>query len=212
MSGSPGRRGLIKLSKDLAKLFCAVSTVCITGSKDTFDLKKLDGRNKFGTQNLKIDFSRLIETSYYGKSSSQYANCLICLVRKKFDVDVSVYYTSFKIGTYFQLIYSTPAALSTNVVHTFNCLSDANCPYVSVIPHHLATRVRLHLHSTITKTHVTEHLNVCDSCKKNSNMNSLDVNRKRNTEHETKIHEALQSRKSIHNSAKHCMLMVLRLW
>ena len=43
-------------------------------------------------------------------------------------------------------------------------------------------------HSTTTKTAVTEHLKVCDDCKKNSNMNSLNIIRKCNTEYETRCH------------------------
>ena len=39
-----------------------------------------------------------------------------------------MYYASFKTGTYLQLKCFTPA-LSSNVVHKFNCLHDANCSY-----------------------------------------------------------------------------------
>ena len=79
---------------------------------------------------------------------------------------MSVYYTSFKTGAYFQL----DALSSSNVADT-NCLCDANCSYIGMTTRHLATRVHEHLHSTITKTAITEHLQVCDSHKENSNQN-----------------------------------------
>ena len=63
-------------------------------------VKKFDDKNKLDTQKPKADFFRSIEVPYYGKSSSRFANRL---VKKKFYVDLSVYYTNFKFGAYFQL-------------------------------------------------------------------------------------------------------------
>ena len=54
-------------------------------------LEKVDGRDKLVTQKPKPNFSRSIEVPYCGKSSYQFANPHICLVRKKFHVDISVY-------------------------------------------------------------------------------------------------------------------------
>ena len=155
-------------------------------------LKKSDDENKSDTQTPKAYFSRSIKVPYYGKSSNQFANRLVCLVKRKFNVNVSVYYTSFKTSSYFQLKCSTPAALMSNVVYKFNCLHDANCSYIGMTTGLNVTRAHEHLHSTITKTAIAEHLKVCDDCKKNSTINSLNIIRKCNTKYEIKIHEALQ--------------------
>ena len=64
-----------------------------------------------------------------------------------------------------------------------------------IITRHLAPGVREHLHSTVTTTAITDHLKVCDNCKKKSNLNSFNVCRKYKTEYETKIHEALHIKK-----------------
>ena len=125
-------------------------------------------------------------------------------MKKKFIVDVSVYYsvlhqsvyyTSFKAGTYFQLKCSTLTALLSNVVFKFNCPRDTNCSYIDMTTRYLTTRAHEHLHSTTTKTAISEHLKVFEGRKKNSNINSLNIIRKYNIEYETKIHEALQIKK-----------------
>ena len=61
-------------------------------------------------------FPASIEVPYCGKSSYQFTNHLVYLVKKKFNVDVSVYSTSFKTGAYFQPICSASAALLSNEV------------------------------------------------------------------------------------------------
>ena len=106
-----------------------------------------------------------------------------------------MYYTSFKIGAYFQLKCSTPAALASNVVYQFDCLRDANCSYVGMTTRHLVTRVQEHLHSTTNKTAISEHLKLCESCKKDINIKSFKIIKKCSNEYETKIHEALQIKK-----------------
>ena len=80
-------------------------------------------------------------------------------------------------------------------MHKFNCLRDANCLHIGVTTRHLATRAPEHLHFTTKKTAITEHQKVRDDCKKNSDINLLNIIRKCNTEYETKIHEALQIKK-----------------
>ena len=129
-------------------------------------LKNFDLWNKLGTLKLKANFSHSIKVLYYGKSSYQIANRLICLFTKKLKVDMSVYYTGFKTSTYFQLKCSTHVALLSNVVYKFDCLNSANCSCNSMTTRHLATRAHEHLHSTITKLTITEHLKVCESCRK----------------------------------------------
>ena len=97
----------------------------------------------------------------------------------------------FKTGTYFQLNCSTTAGVFS-VVYKFDCLRDANCSCIGMTTRHFATRTHEHLYSTITKTAITEHLKVCNGCKKNSIINSLNIIKKCSTEYKTKIHEALQ--------------------
>ena len=67
--------------------------------------------------------------------------------------------------------------------------------HIGMTTRHLVTRIQEHLHSTTNKTAISEHLKLCESCKKDSNVKSFKIIKKCSNEYETKIHEALQIKK-----------------
>ena len=85
-------------------------------------LKKFEEQSaaKNNSQKTEKNFSFTLGQPYFGNSSRQFAKKLSDLVKRKFDVDINVYYTTFKTGFYFQLKCSTSLSLMSNVVYKFN--------------------------------------------------------------------------------------------
>ena len=124
-------------------------------------------------------------------SSRQFAKKLSVLIKRKFDVDINVYYTTFKTGFYFQLKCSTPLSLMSNVVYKFNCSCDADLSYIGMTTRH----VREHLHSKV-RSAVGKHINNCHVCKqKPVGVKDFKIMRACSTEYNTKIQEALLIKK-----------------
>ena len=88
------------------------------------------------------DFFFTFGLPYFGNSLRQFAKKLSVLVKRKFDVDINVYYTTFKTGFYFQLKCSTPLSLMSNAVYKFNCSCDADLSYIDMTTRHLNVRVK----------------------------------------------------------------------
>ena len=101
-------------------------------------LKKFEEQSaaKNNSQKTKKDFSFTLGLPYFGNSSRQFAKKLSVLAKRKFDVDINVYYTTFKTGFYFQLKCSTPLSLMSNVVYKFNCSCDADLSYIGMTTRH----------------------------------------------------------------------------
>ena len=125
-----------------------------------------------------------------------FAKRLTALVKTKFNVDINVYYTYFKTGSYFQRKCSTPFPLLPNVVYKFSCSRDANISYIGMTTRHLGTRIQEHLHHKTIKSAIREHFEICQNCKlNNTNLNGFKVLGTCNSEYATKIQEALLIKK-----------------
>ena len=90
------------------------------------------------------------------------------LIKNKFNVDINVYYTTLKTGSYFQLKCPTPTHLISNV-YKFTCSCDTNITYIGMTTRHLGVRVEEHLHSKKDSA-VQKPINVCQSCKNNKHL------------------------------------------
>ena len=95
---------------------------------------------------------------------NQFAKKLNGLVKRKFNVDINVYYTTFKTGFCFRLKCSTPLSLMSNVVYKFNCLCNTDLSYISMTTLHLSVGIREHLHSKI-RSAVGKYMDNCHVCK-----------------------------------------------
>ena len=131
------------------------------------------------------------------------------LIKNKFNVDISVYYTTLKTGSYFQLKCSTPTHLISNVVYKFTCLCNMNITYIGMNTWHLWVRVEEHLHSKKDSA-VQKHINACQSCKDNKHLfDNFSIIKTCSTQYSTKIQEALLIKSITQNLAHNYMPMVL---
>ena len=146
---------------------------------------------KLNSQKPEKDFFFNLGLPYFGNSSCQSAKKLSVLVKRKFNVDINVYYTTFKTGSYFRLKCSTPLSLMSNVMYKFNCSCDADLSYIGMTTRHLSVKVREHLYSKV-KLAVGKHIDNCRVCKqKPVGVNDFKIMRACSTKYNTKIQEAL---------------------
>ena len=142
------------------------------------------------------DFLFTIEIPFFGKASRVFAKRLTALVKKKFNVDINVYYTCFETGSYFQLKCSTPFPFLSNVVYKFSSSRNANISYIGMTTRHLGARIQEHLQHKTTKSAICDHFEICQNCKLyNADFNGFKVLRICNSEYATKIQEALLIKK-----------------
>ena len=160
-------------------------------------LKKLEEQPaaKNNSQKPEKDFFFTLSLPYFGNSSRQFAKKLSVLVKRKFNVDINVYYTTFKTGSYFRPKCSTPLSLMSNVVYKFNCFCDVDLSYTSMTTRHLSVRVREHLHSKV-RSAVGKHIDNCHvRIEKPVGANDFKIMRVCSTEYNTKIQKGLLIKK-----------------
>ena len=146
---------------------------------------------KTNSQKPEKDFFFTLSLPYFGNFSRQFAKKRSVLVKRKFDEDINVYYTTFKTGSYFQLKCSTPLSLMSNVVYKFNCSCDTDLSYIGMTTRHLSVRVREHFHSKV-RSAVGKHIDNCHVCKeKPVGVNDFKIMRACSTEYNIKIQETL---------------------
>ena len=119
-------------------------------------IKTFEKRQNNPSDKYESDFFFTIEIPFFGKASRVFAKRLTALVKTKFNVNINVYYTCFKTGSYFQLKCSTPFPLLSNVVYKFSCSRDANISYIGMTTRHLGTRIQEHLHHKTIKSAIRE--------------------------------------------------------
>ena len=146
-------------------------------------------QQKNNSQKLEKDFFFTLGLPYFGNSSHQFAEKLSILVKRKFNVDINVYYATSKTGSYFRLKCSTPLSLMSNV-YKFNCSCDADISYIGMTTRHLCVRVREHLHSKV-RSAVGKHIDNCHVCKeKPVGVNDFKIMRACSTEYNTQNSES----------------------
>ena len=82
---------------------------------------------------------------YVGKPSLSFEEKMANLVKNKFNVEICIIFTSFKIGGYFFLKCRTPFALNQELSINCQCLRNADNCYTGKSKRHLVTRVGKHL-------------------------------------------------------------------
>ena len=134
---------------------------------------------------------------YIGKPSHTFSKRISALIKNKFNVNMNIYFRSFKVSNYFQLKRSTPTELSSNVVYKFSCPCDTAISYIGYTTRHLITRAHEHLNlNSIAKSAIKDHIYSCSHCSKtNLSECNFEVIKKCNTGFEAKIQEALLIKK-----------------
>ena len=126
-------------------------------------IKKFEKRQNNPAVKYEPDFLFTIGIPFFGKASRVFEKRLTALVKTKFNVDINVYYTCFKTGSYFQLKCSTPFPLLSNVVYKFSCSRDANISYIGMTTRHHGIRIQEHLHHKTIKSAIREHFEICQT-------------------------------------------------
>ena len=140
------------------------------------------------------DFSHLIAIPYLGSVSTLFAKRLRRLVYKKYNIHISTYLTTKKVGSYFPLKCQTPVFLQSNVVYKFTCLRDASLTYIGMSSRHFTTRIQEHFKVKNMKSAVNDHLQkclYCSSANRDSLFSSFSIIKKCKSKYDTKIQEAL---------------------
>ena len=103
---------------------------------------------------------------YYSKQSIKFAKQLSSIISKKFNIDMKIVYSTFKVKNYFRLKCRTPLHLLSNVVYKYECAENAQVSYIGYTKRHLISRVAEHtVPSKAKNSHVYAHIENCVSCK-----------------------------------------------
>ena len=152
--------------------------------------------NFSNTQEIEKEFAFTFGISYIGKPSHTFSKKLRALIKNIFNVNMNIYFRSFKVGNYFQLKCSTPTELSSNVVYKFSCPCDTAISYIGYTTRYF-TRAHEHLNlNSIAKSAIKDHIYSCSHCSKTDlSVSNFEVIKKCNTGFEAKIQEALLIKK-----------------
>ena len=127
-------------------------------------IKKFEKWQNNPSDKYEPDFLFTIGISFFGKALPVFAKRQTALVKTKFNVDINVYYTWFKTGSYFQLECSTSFPLLSHVVYEFSCSRDANILYIGgMTTRHIGTKIQEHLHHKTTKSVIHDHTEICQN-------------------------------------------------
>ena len=160
-------------------------------------LKRFDEQsNQQSTQNKEADYNHIIGIPYLGKTSKMFAKRLTRLIAKKYDIHISTYFISKKVGSYFKLKCPTPVSLLSKVVYKFTCSRDATETYIGMSTRHLLTRAQEHFNLKNAKSAINQHLQNCNTCNTGKlNLSSFCVMKKCRSNFATKVQEALLIKK-----------------
>ena len=160
----------------------------------------------------------ILRVPYYGTESVKFAKRLSGIISSKFDIDIKIVYSTFKVKNYFRLKSRTPFHLLSNVVYQFDCVASTQTSYIGYTKRHMIARTAEHIVPKLTKkSHVYGHIKDCDSCK-NANLTVHDfrVLQHCTDETECKLAEAFAIKKSRPVINKQLFAqgssLILRIW
>ena len=105
----------------------------------------------------KPNFGNLLKVPFIGRESVLFAKRVV-KVFKEVDIDITIMYSSTKLGRFFPLKCPTPLALRSGVVYQFKSLCDADWSYIGKTKRHLSTRVKEHLSGRSAEWRIMSHV------------------------------------------------------
>ena len=109
----------------------------------------------------------ILKLPYFGLITEKFGRSISTVIKNKFDIEVRVVYSTFKVGSYFKLKSRTPLHIVSNVVYRFDCVRDAHTSYIGMTKRHLVTRCNEHIDfKCAQKSEVCTHILNCDACGK----------------------------------------------
>ena len=159
-------------------------------SQENVETISLDGSDE-------PDRKHLFGVPWVGNISRDYKRKITELVKQHLSVDISTYYTSCKVSSFFSLKSGTPHALKARVVYKFTCLRDSDSYYIGKTKRHLVTRAMEHTTpKESTQSEIKNHLFQCNDCKNGDHtVSNFQVMKQCRNDYSAKIHEALLLKK-----------------
>ena len=120
-----------------------------------------------------------------------------CIISRKFDIDVKIVYSTFKVKDYFKLECEIPFALLSNVLCRLDCVENAQVSYIGYTKRHLVIRTDEHtVPSLAKKFHVHQHIKNCEACTNGSvGLSHFQILHRHRDETDSKIGESFAIKK-----------------
>ena len=152
--------------------------------------------NPSQAEEVSTSFS-ILRVPFYGPISVKFGNRLSRIISRKFDIDVKIVYSTFKVKNYFKLKCNTPFALLSNVVYRFDCVENAQVSYIGYTKRHLVIRTDEHtVPSLAKKSHVHQHIKNCEACTNGSvGLSHFQILHRHRDETDSKIGESFAIKK-----------------
>ena len=132
--------------------------------------------------------SYVITIPYIGNGSIRFKKQLVSIY-KKFNIDIKVVFSSFKVGKYFSLKSKTPLDLKARVIYQYNCTCDRTMSYIGKTKRHLAIRVKEHFtRPSAIRSHLIDSVH---ECKESFDINNFRILNTGKDDFELYIKEAL---------------------
>ena len=128
-----------------------------------------------------------------GKCSTKFAKNVSTCVANNFPVKVRTVFSTFKVKSYFNLKCRSPSYLSSNVVYSFECMSDSCTDnYIGFTTRHLFERVAEHTACNKQgQSEIKDHIKSCSTCEGNGVSHAdFRVLRRCSSAVQCKLHEA----------------------
>ena len=163
---------------------------------EKFSLSKNEVKSD-ADENEPTDRRHIFGIPWVGNISREYKQKVTELIKQHLEVDISSYYTSCKVSSFFSLKSSTPFALKARVVYQYTCLSDSDTYYIGKSKRHLVTRAKEHVNpKESNQSEVKKHIFGCDQCKKSKlSLESFSIKKQCKDDYSARISEALMIKK-----------------
>ena len=134
---------------------------------------------------------------FVGTPSREYKKKIKDLIKEHLGVDLFVYSSSCKVGSFFSLKSKTPFPLKARVIYKYECLSDSGTTYIGKTERHIVTRAKEHLTpKENNQSAVTSHIFGCETCKNGSlSVKNFSILKQGKNDYECKISESLLIKK-----------------
>ena len=180
LAPSQWKKGLILCLINRAKSICSSSALfyeevcnlrkmfinnCYPASYFDYVLKKATSASSHQNDSVDEDPFSILRVPFYGSHSVKFAKRLSQIISHKFNINIRIVYSTFKVSNYFQLKCRTPLPLLSKCVYKFSCVQDTHISYIGYTKRHLTTRVKEHTVSSLAKSsHVYKHIVKCNAC------------------------------------------------
>ena len=146
-----------------------------------------------GSDSQDVEKKYVFGIPYIGTPSREYKRKVKEIIKEHLGVDMFVYFSSCKVGSFFSLKSKTPFNLKARVLYEFKCLDVPSTTYIGKTERHIATRVKEHLTPKENeKSAITKHIFHCQTCKNSQlSIDNFSILKSCKSDYSCKVNEAL---------------------